>query len=54
MKHNLESQVVTAASRDTLDTLTEHLDLRVLEVRALCRIADSLDRIATRLEGGAR
>lgn len=54
MTRNLESQVQKAAMKDTVDTFTQPLDLRVLEVRALCRIADTLERIATQLEEGGR
>ncbi|WP_414120841.1 hypothetical protein [Corynebacterium nuruki] len=43
----LASQVTKAQAHDESQTMTEVPDLRVLEVRALCRIADSLTTLTT-------
>lgn len=43
----LSPLVAKAVASDEVDTMTALLDTRVLELRALCRIADSLTTLTT-------
>lgn len=46
----LEHYIPQAVDKDEIDTMTQMHDTRVLELTALCRIADSLSAISSALQ----